>query len=38
MELVFQGPAVLAVAFGFLLLIWIMILWGSRAFGSPPEH
>jgi hypothetical protein len=28
----------LVAAFGFLVFIWIMVLWGSRAFGSPPEH
>lgn len=33
-----DGLAMLAAAFGFLIFIWIMILWGSRAFGSPPEH
>jgi hypothetical protein len=38
MELLFQGPAMLAIAFGFLIFIWVMVLWGSRAFGSPPEH
>jgi len=33
-----QGTTMLAVAFGFLAFIWIMVLFGSRAFGSPPEH
>ena len=32
------GINMLAAAFGFLLFIWIMVLWGSRAFGSPPDH
>ena len=30
------GATVLAAAFGILILIWILILWGSRYFGS--EH
>jgi hypothetical protein len=38
MELMFHGSEMLAIAFGFLAFIWIMILVGSRAFGSPPEH
>jgi hypothetical protein len=38
MELLFHGPAMLLFAFGFLAFIWVMVLWGSRAFGSPPEH
>jgi hypothetical protein len=38
MELLFHGPAMLAIAFGFLIFIWVMVLLGSRAFGSPPEH
>jgi hypothetical protein len=33
-----SGAGMLVTAFGFLLFIWIMVLWGSRAFGSPPEH
>jgi hypothetical protein len=32
------GVTVLAVALGFLVFIWISVLIGSRAFGSPPEH
>jgi hypothetical protein len=32
------GLPMLAVAFGFLIFMWIVVLWGSRAFGSPPEH
>jgi hypothetical protein len=27
---------VLYVAFGFLILIWLLVLWGSRYFGSAP--
>lgn len=27
---------VLYVAFGFLILIWFLVLWGSRYFGSAP--
>jgi hypothetical protein len=27
---------VLYIAFGFLILIWIAVLWGSRYFGSAP--
>jgi hypothetical protein len=33
-----NGVEVLAVALGLLVFIWISVLWGSRAFGSPPEH
>ena len=33
-----DGMTMLVAAFGFLIFIWIMILWGSRGFGSPPEH
>ena len=33
-----SGIQVLAVALGFLVFIWISVLVGSRAFGSPPEH
>ena len=33
-----SGVTVLAVALGFLVFIWIMVLWGSRYFGSAPEH
>jgi hypothetical protein len=25
-------------SFGFLIFMWIMVLWGSRYFGTPPEH
>ena len=32
------GLTMLAVAVGFLAFIWIAVLVGSRAFGSPPEH
>jgi hypothetical protein len=28
----------LAVAFGSLALIWVLVLAGSQAFGSPPDH
>jgi len=38
MELVFHGPEMLLIAFGLLILIWIMVLVGSQAFGTPPEH
>jgi hypothetical protein len=38
MELVVHGPEMLLIAFGLLILIWIMVLVGSQAFGSPPEH
>ena len=33
-----NGMSMLIAAFGFLAFLWIMVLWGSRAFGSPPEH
>jgi hypothetical protein len=33
-----QGEMVLLAALGALAAIWIMVLVGSRAFGSPPEH
>jgi hypothetical protein len=33
-----QGMEMLAAAFGFLVFIWIMVLFGSRPFGTPPEH
>ena len=33
-----SGMQVLAVALGFLVFIWLSVLVGSRAFGSPPEH
>ena len=32
------GVTTLAAAFGFLIFIWIVVLGGSRYFGSPPEH
>jgi hypothetical protein len=32
------GINVLFVSLGVLLAIWIMVLIGSRPFGSPPEH
>ena len=32
-----NGVAVLAVAAAVLIFIWIMVLWGSRYFGSPPH-
>jgi hypothetical protein len=31
-----SGLSVLAGAFGIFILIWILVLWGSRYFG--PEH
>jgi hypothetical protein len=31
-----SGAWMLAAAFGIFVLIWILILWGSRYFG--PEH
>jgi hypothetical protein len=31
------GASVLLVAFGALIVIWIMVLWGSRYFG-PADH
>ena len=33
-----SGITVLFVSLGVLLAIWIMVLVGSRHFGSPPEH
>jgi hypothetical protein len=33
-----SGMQVLAVSFGLLAFIWVSVLVGSRAFGSPPEH
>jgi hypothetical protein len=33
-----SGINVLFVSLGVLLAIWIMVLVGSRPFGSPPEH
>jgi hypothetical protein len=33
-----SGITVLFVSLGVLLAIWIMVLLGSRHFGSPPEH
>jgi hypothetical protein len=33
-----NGIEVLAASAGLLIFIWVMVLWGSRAFGSPPEH
>ena len=33
-----SGVTVLAVALGFLAFIWVSVLWGSRYFGSAPEH
>jgi hypothetical protein len=32
------GIEVLLVSLGVLFAIWIMVLIGSRPFGSPPEH
>lgn len=32
------GMGMLVAAFGSLIAIWAIVLWGSRAFGSPPEH
>jgi hypothetical protein len=32
-----DGVSVLAAAFGVFVLIWIVILWGSRYFG-PADH
>ena len=31
------GAGMLAAAFGFLVFIWIAVLWGSRYFG-PADH
>ena len=33
-----SGITVLFVALGVLAAIWVMVLLGSRYFGSPPEH
>jgi hypothetical protein len=33
-----NGVAVLGASLGILLAIWVMVLVGSRYFGSPPEH
>jgi hypothetical protein len=33
-----EGVTVLVASVGMLVLIWIVVLVGSRAFGSPPEH
>jgi hypothetical protein len=33
-----SGITVLAASLGFLVFIWIAVLVGSRAFGTPPEH
>ena len=33
-----NGAMMLVAAGGFLVFIWIVVLVGSRAFGSPPEH
>jgi hypothetical protein len=33
-----SGMSMLVAAFGFLIFIWVMVLVGSQAFGSPPEH
>lgn len=33
-----SGAMVLVVSFGSLVAIWILVLVGSRPFGSPPEH
>jgi hypothetical protein len=33
-----SGIMVLVVALTFLAFIWVSVLWGSRYFGSPPEH
>jgi hypothetical protein len=32
------GMEVLGFSAGILAAIWVMVLVGSRAFGSPPEH
>jgi hypothetical protein len=32
------GTGMLVAAFGIFILMWIIILVGSRGFGSPPEH
>lgn len=33
-----SGVMVLVVSVGTLAAIWILVLFGSRYFGSPPEH
>ena len=33
-----SGVSVLVVSLGVLAAIWVMVLVGSRYFGSPPEH
>ncbi len=33
-----SGALVLLISFGIFVLIWVLILLGSRHFGSPPEH
>jgi len=33
-----SGVSVLAVSLAFLVFIWVSVLFGSRYFGSPPEH
>ena len=33
-----NGLPVLGASLAILVAIWIMVLWGSRYFGSPPEH
>jgi hypothetical protein len=33
-----NGIEVLAASLGFLIFIWVSVLFGSRYFGSPPEH
>ena len=33
-----SGISVLAASLGVLAFIWVMVLVGSRHFGSPPEH
>ena len=33
-----NGVMVLVASLGVLAAIWIMVLVGSRHFGSPPEH
>lgn len=33
-----NGVMVLVVSLGTLAAIWVVVLFGSRYFGSPPEH
>jgi hypothetical protein len=33
-----SGVTVLLVSLAFLAFIWVSVLFGSRYFGSPPEH